>query len=66
MIKFPLKKEKKQNKNRKNLNNINVYSLKQNNFNPSKGSPNMFMSKLQTRMKNYYLELELDNDDFNL
>ena len=33
------------------------YGLKQNNFNPKGPSPNIFVSKLQWRMKNYYKDL---------
>jgi hypothetical protein len=42
------------------------YSLKRNNFNPSKDSPNFFMTKLEIRMKSYYLEEQLNNDPFSL
>lgn len=38
------------------------YSLKLNNFNPMKGSPNLFMTKLEFRIRNYSIELELEND----
>lgn len=48
------------------LNEKHTYCLKQNNFNPTKGSPNLFMTKLEFRMKNYYLEMELENDSFSL
>ena len=58
--------EEKSIKNKNKSTNINEYSLKENNFNPLKGSPNFFMNKLEMRMKNYYLELELENDDFSL
>jgi hypothetical protein len=44
----------------------NEYSLKKNNFNPSKDSPNFFMTKLEFRMKSYYLEEQLNNDPFSL
>jgi len=33
------------------------YGLKQNHFNPKGPSPNIFVSKLQWRMKNYYRDL---------
>lgn len=36
---------------------LNEYSLKRNNFNPSKPSPNMFIKKLEIRMKKYYKDL---------
>ena len=40
------------------LNNIlQEYSLKQNNFDPKKPSPNVFIKKLETRMKMYYKDL---------
>ena len=40
------------------LNDIHEeYCLKQNKFNPSSPSPNVFMSKLKWRMKEYYKEL---------
>ena len=42
----------------------NEYSIKYNNFNPQKASPNLFMSKLEFRMKHY--SDELFNDDFKL
>ncbi len=42
------------------------YSLKRNNFNPSKDSPNFFMTKLEIRMKSYYLEEQLNNDPLSL
>jgi hypothetical protein len=35
---------------------LEEYELKQNNFNPNKPSPNVFMNKLQIRMKLYYKE----------
>ena len=33
--------------------------LSLNNYNPIKGSPNMFLQKLQFRLSNYNLEMEL-------
>ena len=33
------------------------YCLKQNNFNPKGSSPNLFVSKLQWRMRTYYKDL---------
>lgn len=42
------------------------YGLKKNNFNPTKDSPNLFMTNLEHRMKTYYLEAELNNDVFIL
>jgi hypothetical protein len=36
---------------------IQEYSLKQSNFNPSKQSPNVFIKKLEIRMKMYYRDL---------
>lgn len=44
----------------------NEYTLKQNKFNPYKNSPNLFLSKLEFRIKNYFLEEELLNDNFDL
>jgi hypothetical protein len=43
----------------KNLNTkiLEEYSLKQNLFDPTKGSPNKFMSKLEHRMDTYYKSL---------
>ena len=56
------KDRKKNNKDRKKenteLNNIlQEYSLKQNNFDPKKPSPNVFIKKLEIRMKMYYKDL---------
>ena len=42
----------KDNKNFKKI--INEYRLKMNSFNPKNNSPNMFISKLELRMKYYY------------
>lgn len=42
------------------------YSLKRNSFNPSKDSPNFFITKLEHRMKTYYLEEQLNNDPLSL
>ena len=42
------------------------YCLKINNFNPMKGSPNLFMTKLEFRLKNYETEFKLNSDSFNL
>ncbi len=42
------------------------YSLKRNSFNPVKGSPNLFITKLEFRLKNYHLEMELEKDNFSL
>tara|TARA_B110000977_G_C10641030_1_gene324046 strand:- start:249 stop:476 length:228 start_codon:yes stop_codon:yes gene_type:complete len=36
---------------------VEEYSLKQSNFNPSKQSPNVFIRKLEIRMKMYYKDL---------
>ena len=36
---------------------IKEYELKQNNFDPSKKSPNLFIKKLELRMKRYYTDL---------
>lgn len=40
------------------LNNIiKEYQQKQSSFNPNKRSPNLFLNKLELRMKSYYNEL---------
>jgi hypothetical protein len=45
-------------KDKKKLNNIiKEYSLIRNQFNPSVKSPNIFMNKLELRMKTYYYNL---------
>uniref|UniRef100_A0A6C0F909 Uncharacterized protein n=1 Tax=viral metagenome TaxID=1070528 RepID=A0A6C0F909_9ZZZZ len=45
-------------KNNTELNNIlQEYSLKQSNFDPKKPSPNVFIKKLEIRMKMYYKDL---------
>jgi hypothetical protein len=36
---------------------IEEYSLKQSSFNPKKPSPNLFIKKLEIRMKMYYRDL---------
>ena len=33
---------------------IDEYCLKMGSFNPDKGSPNVFMKKLESRLKQYY------------
>ena len=38
------------------------YTLQLNFFDPAKFSPNLFMTKLEMRMKQYYLEETLNND----
>lgn len=52
-------------KNKKNndlLDNIiNEYCLKRNSFNPSNPSPNIFIGKLELRMKKYYSNLYNSN-----
>lgn len=52
---------KKKCKNKNNLEQLKEYSLKRSIINPSKDSPNLFITKLEHRMKNYYLEVELNN-----
>jgi hypothetical protein len=42
------------------------YTLKMNKFDPRKDSPNVFLQKLEFRMKNYFLEEELMADNFSL
>ena len=46
------KNSKKTKKNYKNI--INEYKMKMNSFYPKDNSPNIFMNKLQLRMKQYY------------
>jgi len=41
-------------------------SLKINNFNPMKGSPNLFMTKLEFRLRHYHVEEALVNDPLTL
>ena len=36
---------------------LKEYQQKQSSFNPNKRSPNMFLNKLELRMKSYYNEL---------
>lgn len=45
---------------------IKEFNLKENNFNPSKGSPNFFMTKLEFRMNNYFKEVALNSDSLSL
>ena len=40
---------------------IKEYESKQNNFDPSKKSPNFFIKKLEIRMKKYYRDLYISN-----
>tara|TARA_B110000967_G_scaffold204335_1_gene246632 strand:+ start:716 stop:910 length:195 start_codon:yes stop_codon:yes gene_type:complete len=50
--------EKKRKTNKLRLKTIiEEYSLKQNSFNPKKPSPNIFIKKLEIRMKMYYKDL---------
>lgn len=42
------------------------FSLKINNFNPMKGSPNLFLTKLEFRLRNYHVEHALNNDPLQL
>tara|TARA_B100001093_G_scaffold494352_1_gene537689 strand:- start:272 stop:493 length:222 start_codon:yes stop_codon:yes gene_type:complete len=52
------------NKNKKNNNLkeiLNEYSLKRNNFNPSRSSPNKFVNKLELRMKLYYNDIMISS-----
>ena len=48
---------KKEKKSIKLQNIIKEYEQKQNNFDPSKPSPNLFIKKLEIRMKRYYHDL---------
>lgn len=54
------------NTNDSNQETSHEYRLKTNNFNPTKFSPNLFMTKLEFRMKHYYLEEELHSDALKL
>ena len=45
---------------------IREQSLKINNFNPMKGSPNLFMTKLEFRLRHYHVEAALVNDPLTL
>jgi hypothetical protein len=47
----------KEKKSIKLQNIIKEYEQKQNNFDPSKPSPNLFIKKLEIRMKRYYHDL---------
>ena len=40
---------------------INEYCLKKGSFNPNKSSPNIFMRKLESRLKQYYNLLSVRN-----
>lgn len=52
--------------NKSNIIKAIEYKLTSNNFNPEKFSPNLFLDKLQYRMKYYHLEKELDDDILEL
>jgi hypothetical protein len=55
---FPTTKKQTNLKPKKNLKNIlHEYSLKRNTFNPQNISPNIFLDKLELRMKLYYNNL---------
>lgn len=54
-MEYNKKKNKKTDK--KLINIIKEYELKQNSFDPSKRSPNVFIKKLEIRMKKYYTDL---------
>ena len=56
--------ENKNNENKEVKKNEIEYSLKLGKFNPIKKSPNLFISNLEFRIKNYFYEL--DSDDFKL
>jgi hypothetical protein len=62
LISFRKPYHKSNNNNNKKKNNnlkeiLNEYSLKRNNFNPSRSSPNKFVNKLELRMKLYYNDI---------
>lgn len=42
------------------------YSFKYMSFHPTNNSPNLFMTKLEQRISQYYLEMELHKDPLNL
>lgn len=46
--------------------NVGEYSLKRNNFNPVKGSPNNFMHNLERRIQFHYMNCQLENDPLTL
>ena len=48
-------------KNTRLENILKEYCLKRNSFNPSQPSPNIFMGKLEIRMKKYYNNLYNSN-----
>ena len=53
--------------NKKTKTNVSpIFSLKQSSFNPMKGSPNYFMSKLLFRLENYSKELELNDEPLRI
>lgn len=49
-----------------NMENIHEYSVKYSNFHPMKNSPNLFMTKLEMRIKQYYLDFQLSKDVLSL
>ena len=65
LISFGKPYHKSNNNNNKKNNNLkeifNEYSLKRNNFNPSSGSPNKFVNKLELRMKLYYNDIMISS-----
>lgn len=56
------KSSKKFSENTNQPTTIREQSLKINNFNPMKGSPNLFMTKLEFRLRHYHVEQELVKD----
>jgi len=55
---FPTTHVNKDNKRSQNTNDIiKEYTLKRQSFNPSTASPNIFMNKLERRMRLYYSSL---------
>ena len=42
------------------------YKLTTNNFDPEKFSPNLFLTKLEYRMRHYHLEQKLNDDVLDL
>jgi len=59
------KTKKTNNNNNNNTANIiiNEYKLKMNSFHPDPKSPNIFMEKLQHRIKKYYYLYKSKNDN---
>lgn len=61
-----IKNIEKNNTKENTADNSPIFSLKQSSFNPMKGSPNYFMSKLLFRLQNYSKEKQLDSDPLSI